>query len=192
MKLFIVIMLIFASVDAKYKKNTTIEIPDYYAKYAIKLGEDSAPIKIIQLFAIHCSSCKATHHRYFQKMKEKYIDSYKIQWIFLPYASDLDTLFWMAAQDRFSLQDQIKILDKVFEQTDHSSLKDIFTEFNLSENDLEYIFTQKNHTKLLEIAKKFQKYVNVDGTPTFYMNGNEIEDIPTLEDLEQHIQEISQ
>lgn len=191
MKYFIAIIGLVLVIEAKYKKDVTLTIPDYYTKFAIKLGDDKAPVKVIQLFAVHCSSCKATHHRYFQKMKEYYIDTNKVQWIFVPYVSDLDTLFWMAAQDCIKESDQFSVLTKILEPNEATfSLRAVLKEAKLSSSNLDYVFTPQNHTKLLEIAKKFQKRVNVDGTPTFYINGNEIEDIPTFEELENHIKEI--
>jgi protein-disulfide isomerase len=179
-------LLLVIVVKAGYKKTPTISIPSYYKKFCIKYGEDSASVKVYQLYAVHCITCRIIHEKYFPTLKSKFIDSKKIQWIFVPYAADLDTLYFMAALNYFPPEEQKNLLSQLFPpiKEKQPSLNTILKMARLLDSSYLKIFDAKNNKELLEQAAQFQKYVKTDGTPTFYINGQEIENIPTLKELE--------
>ncbi len=92
----------------------------------------------------------------------------------------------MSALKHFPCEKQKEILEKLFAPLNQQrlSLRKLLQQAGLSDPDCLHIFDAKNNSELLNLSAQFQKHVNTDGTPTFFINGQEIENIPTLKELE--------
>lgn len=171
-------------------KNQTIAIPDYYEKYTLSLGNPSAPIRVHAFFSFTCLSCLLFHQHHFPSIKQQFVDTGKVYWTFVPYVMDVDTLYVMAALA--TCKDPIKL--KIFEIIMHQAInwteddnKDriikILEACGIPKLSSQAFFEECAYELVLRDAFNFQEAVNVDGTPTLFINGQEIPGVPGAKKL---------
>ena len=143
------------------------------------IGKDSAPIKIKEYFSLTCGHCAKFHKLTLPKLKEKYIDSGKLQIEFIDYP--LDRLAVLAAALARTLPNDgyieaIDILLKKQKQWAYSNkpleeLLSISKLFGISSKNFEKIIA--NTPLMQEIINKMEKEskkFKVESTPTFIIN----------------------
>ena len=146
------------------------------------MGSKNAPIKIKEYFSLTCGHCANFHLKTLPKLKERYIDTGKVQLEFIDYP--LDRLAIIAATLARTLPTEdgyleaISILLKKQKQWAYSKkpldeLRSIAKLFGVSSKQFDEVL--KNIPLMQEIINKMEKEsknFNIESTPTFIINNN--------------------
>ena len=146
------------------------------------IGSDNAPIKIKEYFSLTCGHCANFHLKTLPQLKERYIDTGKVQLEFIDYP--LDRLAIIAATLARTLPTEdgyleaISILLKKQKQWAYSKkpldeLLSIAKLFGVSSKQFDEIL--KNIPLMQEIINKMEnesKNFNIESTPTFIINND--------------------
>ena len=146
------------------------------------MGSKNAPIKIKEYFSLTCGHCANFHLKTLPQLKERYIDTGKVQLEFIDYP--LDRLAIIAATLARTLPTEdgyleaISILLKKQKQWAYSKkpldeLRSIAKLFGVSSKKFDEIL--KNIPLMQEIINKMEKEsknFNIESTPTFIINNN--------------------
>jgi protein-disulfide isomerase len=172
--------LLAVSVFTKYSYSSQDLLSDNMRKQFI--GSKNAPIKIKEYFSLTCGHCANFHLKTLPQLKERYIDTGKVQLEFIDYP--LDRLAIIAATLARTLPTEdgyleaISILLKKQKQWAYSKkpldeLRSIAKLFGVSSKQFDEIL--KNIPLMQEIINKMEKEsknFNIESTPTFIINNN--------------------
>ena len=172
--------LLAISVFPKYSYSNQDLLSDNMRKQF--MGSKNAPIKIKEYFSLTCGHCANFHVKTLPQLKERYIDTGKVQLEFIDYP--LDRLAIIAATLARTLPTEdgyleaISILLKKQKQWAYSKkpldeLRSIAKLFGVSSKQFEEIL--KNIPLMQEIINKMEKEsknFNIESTPTFIINNN--------------------
>ena len=172
--------LLAVSVFPKYSYSNQDLLSDNMRKQF--MGSKNAPIKIKEYFSLTCGHCANFHLKTLPQLKERYIDTGKVQLEFIDYP--LDRLAIIAATLARTLPTEdgyleaISILLKKQKQWAYSKkpldeLRSIAKLFGVSSKQFDEIL--KNITLMQEIINKMEKEsknFNIESTPTFIINNN--------------------
>lgn len=165
-------------------------LPDYYKKYTFAFGDPNAPIKIHKFFSFSCASCLKFHQLHFPAIQQQFINSGKVQWILVPYVMDVDTLYVMATlsacPDDVKLHAVEKIMDTALNWNDDDNKEQIIHALkacDINDELIQSTLSDANYEIVLRDSFDFQEYIVIDGTPTLFMNGQEIPGIPGAKKL---------
>ena len=172
--------LLAVSVFPKYSYSNQDLLSDNMRKQF--MGSKNAPIKIKEYFSLTCGHCANFHVKTLPQLKERYIDTGKVQLEFIDYP--LDRLAIIAATLARTLPTEdgyleaISILLKKQKQWAYSKkpldeLRSIAKLFGVSSKKFDEIL--KNIPLMQEIINKMEKEsknFNIESTPTFIINNN--------------------
>lgn len=172
--------LLAVSVFPKYSYSNQDLLSDNMRKQF--MGSKNAPIKIKEYFSLTCGHCANFHVKTLPQLKERYIDTGKVQLEFIDYP--LDRLAIIAATLARTLPtkdgylEAISILLKKQKQWAYSKkpldeLRSIAKLFGVSSKQFDEIL--KNIPLMQEIINKMEKEsknFNIESTPTFIINNN--------------------
>ena len=172
--------LLAVSVFPKYSYSNQELLSDNMRKQF--MGSKNAPIKIKEYFSLTCGHCANFHLKTLPQLKERYIDTGKVQLEFIDYP--LDRLAIIAATLARTLPTEdgyleaISILLKKQKQWAYSKkpldeLRSIAKLFGVSSKQFDEIL--KNIPLMQEIINKMEKEsknFNIESTPTFIINNN--------------------
>lgn len=165
-------------------------LPDYYKKYTLSFGNPEAPIKIHKFFSFACPSCLMFHKHHYPVIQKQFIDTGKVYWTFVPYVMDIDTLYIMASASTCSDDLKLKIFESMMENalrwTDDDNKENIIQilkSCGVSDNLIQQTFAEAKYESVLRESFDFQEHVLIDGTPTLFINGEEIPGIPGAKKL---------
>ena len=172
--------LLAVSVFPKYSYSNQDLLGDNMRKQF--MGSKNAPIKIKEYFSLTCGHCANFHVKTLPQLKERYIDTGKVQLEFIDYP--LDRLAIIAATLARTLPTEdgyleaISILLKKQKQWAYSKkpldeLRSIAKLFGVSSKQFDEIL--KNIPLMQEIINKMEKEsknFNIESTPTFIINNN--------------------
>ena len=172
--------LLAVSVFPKYSYSNQELLSDNMRKQF--MGSKNAPIKIKEYFSLTCGHCANFHVKTLPQLKERYIDTGKVQLEFIDYP--LDRLAIIAATLARTLPTEdgyleaISILLKKQKQWAYSKkpldeLLSIAKLFGVSSKQFDEIL--KNIPLMQEIINKMEnesKNFNIESTPTFIINND--------------------
>ena len=172
--------LLALSIFPKYSYSNQDLLSDNMRKQFI--GSKNAPIKIKEYFSLTCGHCANFHVKTLPQLKERYIDTGKVQLEFIDYP--LDRLAIIAATLARTLPTEdgyleaISILLKKQKQWAYSKkpldeLRSIAKLFGVSSKQFDEILN--NIPLMQEIINKMEKEsknFNIESTPTFIINNN--------------------
>ena len=172
--------LLAVSIFPKYSYSNQELLSDNMRKQF--MGSKNAPIKIKEYFSLTCGHCANFHVKTLPQLKERYIDTGKVQLEFIDYP--LDRLAIIAATLARTLPTEdgyleaISILLKKQKQWAYSKkpldeLLSIAKLFGVSSKQFDEIL--KNIPLMQEIINKMEnesKNFNIESTPTFIINND--------------------
>ena len=144
------------------------------------LGSDEAPIKIKEYFSLTCGHCAKFHKNTLPKLKNKYIDTGKVQLEFVDYPLDrLAVIAAALARTLPSNEGYVKAIDILLQKQKQwayskkplEELYSIAKLFGVSSKKFDEI--TKNMPLMQEIINKMEKEsksFNIESTPTFIIN----------------------
>ncbi len=146
------------------------------------LGADDAPVTIIEYASLTCGHCGQFHVTTFKKLKDTYVDTGKVRWIFREFPTapaDRAIAGFMLArcvsEDRY-----FGFLDVLFKQQERwvtapNAYEELRTIAKLTGmNDETFEACLKDQTemdRIVQVTEDAQRRYDVDSTPSFVING---------------------
>ena len=159
------------------------------------MGAENAPVTIIEYASMTCPHCAQFQARTFPKLKERYIDTGKVRFIFRefpldPLAAGAFMLARCADKDKF-----FPIIDLLFStQRDWVVPNPLQPLLNVAK---QAGYTEETFNSCLKnqqvldgiqnVRDRAAKVLNVESTPTFFVNGKRVLGDVSIEDLEKEM-----
>lgn len=150
---------------------STVETP-----IDVCFGKEDAPLTIVEYSALNCPHCAHFHKTVFPKLKEKYIDTGQVKLIFRHFPIDHKAFTAALVIASIPTDRRIKFLNEVFENQDKYFGQD--SDLKLSQlagiKEVEFkacIANQELQNQVLNQRLTAEKNYQVDGAPTFFLEG---------------------
>lgn len=216
-RIFVFFMSVFFAATASFAAAGGDEKPANFLDQDMVIGDENAPIEIIEYASLTCSHCAAFHADVLPKLKEKYVKTGKVKIIFrhflLNYVDlEASIVARCAADKKFfpMLGLMFKRQDSWFQPAKYNEFKSeygekaagkMFSDFTQGEVDKiarmagiskaradECRADTKIREYLLEAHNVGKEKYKVQGTPAIYVNGEAVE-ANTFEAVEKAIED---
>ena len=162
------------------------------------LGSDKAPVTIVEYASMTCPHCAAFTMNVFPKLKEEYIDTGKVKFIFREFPLDIKAAAGSMLARCIAKSDSAKyfaVVDLLFKQQADwvmhdtaDALKRIGRQAGLSDDAVNACLKDQ---KLLDGISATQEYASttlkVNSTPSFFVNGTMVKGETSIEAFEKLI-----
>jgi protein-disulfide isomerase len=159
------------------------------------IGAENAPVTIVEYASMTCPHCAQFQAKTFPKLKERYIDTGKVRFIFRefpldPLAAGAFMLARCADKDKY-----FAVIDLLFgTQRDWVVPNPLQPLLNVAKqagyNEETFNTCLKNQQVLdgiQNVRDRAAKVLNVESTPTFFVNGKRVVGDVSIEDLEKEM-----
>ncbi|MDP1731564.1 MAG: DsbA family protein [Devosia sp.] len=160
------------------------------------LGSADAKVTVIEYASPTCPHCATFHNNVYPQFKTDYIDTGKVKFILRPFVRNvLDAVVFMlaeaAGEDQhhavietyFRTQDQWATSD-----TPRNAILEIAKQLGFTEQTFDAALTNQELFAAMEtMRQQALDEFNLEGTPTFYINGKQLTGDKTLEQLKAEI-----
>ncbi len=153
----------------------------------------AAKVNVVELSSFECGGCIGFHTVDFPVLKKKFIDTGKVNWVTIPYPIGGNTIKVLKLLDYVPQSKQQDFVDSVLtfivfwdEKELDSRLIDMALKHgakNVSAN----IFSPEEMKKLGPYVTELIEKADLNSTPTFYVNGAEVEGFVTADTLKQYL-----
>ncbi|HVW92869.1 MAG TPA: thioredoxin domain-containing protein [Devosia sp.] len=160
------------------------------------LGNKDSKVTMIEYGSATCPHCGRFHHDVYPLLKQKYIDTNKIAFIFRPFALNVfDVVVFMLAEiagpDHY-----YNVIDTFYDNQDKwvqsdkpkDAIEAIALQLGFTDDSFNQALTNQDLPKAIQAQR--DQAVNdfkVSGTPTFYINGKQMVGEQTIDDLSKTI-----
>ena len=158
------------------------------------LGDEKAPVTIVEYASMTCPHCAAFHETTYPELKKKYIDTGKVRFIFREFPLDqLALAAFMLARcagpDKyFPMIEVLFQQQKVWvTQRPLQPLLAIAKQAGMSEQAFNECLQDKKMMEGIEDVRQRAIKLNVQSTPTFFINGKQMPPGFSLEAFEKHM-----
>ena len=151
------------------------------------LGNADAPHEIIEYASLSCPHCAAFHNEVLPEIKTRFIDTGQVRLVFRDFPLDRPALTGSMLAHCQPDEHYFPVLDQLFAhqsrwataEAPKDVLKSLFLQFGISADDVDACFadTDANRARLDRILKTRmdgQDRMDVDSTPTFFVNGSKV------------------
>jgi protein-disulfide isomerase len=147
------------------------------------IGNKNAKVVMIEYSSLSCPHCKDFHANIFKKIKEEYIDTGKVLYVYRSFPTNRSALAGSKLCQCVGKGDFFKMLATLFETqtswaySNHytASLLNIAKLGGMSEAKFKECQEDKKlEETILKVAMDASNKLRIEGTPTFYINGDEI------------------
>jgi protein-disulfide isomerase len=148
------------------------------------LGPAEAKVTIVEYAAATCPHCAAFNKDVFPKIKSEFIDTGKIRYVFREFPLNIKDLACAMLSRRIAGEDSAKyfaVVDIMFRQQDQlvektsDTLRLIGRQAGLTTQAVEDCLKDQTMQDKISSGQKYAEDVlKVEGTPTFFINGDEI------------------
>jgi protein-disulfide isomerase len=165
------------------------------------LGATGAPVTIVEYASMTCPHCAHFNETVFPKIKSEYIDTGKLRYIFREFPLDdialaASTMARCVAKDDapkyFALVDILFKQQKDLVGTPLATINRIGKQAGFSEQAIKACVDDDPSTK--QKVNADLKYANeklgIDGTPTFFINGERFRGAPVFEEFDKRIKSL--
>jgi protein-disulfide isomerase len=161
----------------------------------MSLGDEKAPVTIIEYASMTCQHCANFHETTYPELKKKYIDTGKVRFIFREFpleqlAAAASMLARCGGKERF-----FPMVETLFQQQRTwavqrplQPLMAIGKQAGLSEAGFnECLKNQQVLDGIEDVRKRAAEKLNVQSTPTFFVNGKQLRGSATLAEFEKEM-----
>lgn len=155
------------------------------------LGNENAPVKVIEYASLSCSHCMRSHTQTFPQLKEQYIDTGKIAYIFRHFPFNEPALrgamLTECSGDRFF--SYLKVLFNsqpqwAYDSDFLASLRSIAKVGGMGEEAFDTCMADKElENRLIAGIQWAASGLQVQSTPTIFVNGNKFDGFQSIEQL---------
>ena len=151
------------------------------------LGNADAPHEIIEYASLSCPHCAAFHNEVLPEIKTRFIDTGQVRLVFRDFPLDRPALTGSMLAHCQPDEHYFPVLDQLFAhqsrwataEAPKDVLKSLFLQFGISADDVDACFadTDANRARLDRILKTRmdgQDRMDVNSTPTFFVNGSKV------------------
>ena len=168
----------------------------------IVLGANEAPVKIKIFSSLTCPHCADFHLNVVPEIKEKYIDSGKVQLIFIDFPLDQSALNASKLLHCLEQKKQITFLDNIYENQSqwtsgsdlnevNNNLKEIVKILGINSTEFDKCLNNEviEDKILSDRINGHQKY-SISSTPTIIINEKKLEGSATFENIKKKIEKL--
>ena len=179
-----------APVLAQEAQTTEEQMPEGKILPDIVLGDENAPVTVIEYASFTCSHCQAFHEENFPKLKAEYIDTGKVKFIQRDVYFDAVGL-WAGILARCGGDDKYyAVSDMIFDEQKTwlsaktgeeiaANLRKIGSKAGMSAEQMDACWNDQQ--KVADLVATFQKNATgdgIEGTPTFIIGGDKVQNQP--------------
>lgn len=164
--------------------------------YCISYGNENAPIKIIEFFSFQCPYCIKLFKDEFETIKQKLIDTGKVNFVFHPVPQDLPTVQALICLEKLEEQEKRLFLEVLFEEAVPSD-PELMSKLMMTAMDVfkkpipqldDHDFIQEN--KVFGEVYNFLKQEKILAVPTVEINGRlYASDVPDYQFIKSFIED---
>ena len=168
----------------------------------IVLGADEAPVKIKIFSSLTCPHCASFHINVVSKIKKKYVDSGKVQLIFIDFPLDQIALNASILLHCLNQEKQMTFLDNLYENQSewasgsdlneiNNNLKEIVKILGISSDQFDKCLNNEIITDkiLSDRINAHQKY-SINSTPTIIINEKKFEGSVSFKNIKKKIEKL--
>ena len=191
------ILLIYLIISLKSFADNTKALNDL-----IVLGANEAPVKIKIFSSLTCPHCADFHLNVVPEIKEKYIDSGKVQLIFIDFPLDQIALNASKLLHCLEQKKQITFLDNIYENQSqwasgsdlnevNNNLKEIVKILGINSTEFDKCLNNEviEDKILSDRINGHQKY-SINSTPTIIINEKKLKGSATFENIKKKIEKL--
>jgi len=188
--LFLVIIFIAFSTELKAQD------------YSIVLGKNNAPVKIKIFSSLTCPYCANFHTEVIPEIKKNYVDSGKVQLIFIDFPLDQSAFNASKLLHCCDKTKQMTLLDSIYENQEkwtagsnisdiNNNLKKIAENLGINSNDFNKCLNNDIIAdKILNDRIDGQKKYSISSTPTIIINEKKLEDTVNFKNIKKRIEKL--
>jgi protein-disulfide isomerase len=180
------------------KTPTAAQIAQPHPLGDIVLGKADAPVTIIEYASMTCSHCANFANTTLPKLKELYVDTGKVRFIFREFPLDAASMAASVVARCAGKDDKAKtyaMIEALFAQQDKWAFKDqllnlqaLAKQFGMGEKAFEACFDEETTFKAIRTdAMRASEELGVNSTPTLFINGTAYPGAHSIEQLEKII-----
>ena len=168
----------------------------------IVLGKDSAPVKIKVFSSLTCPHCANLHISVISKIEKKYVNSNKVQLIFIDFPLDQASFNASKILHCIDQKKQMDFLNIIYERQDiwtegtkieeiNGNLNSIVKSLGISSFDINTCLNNEAIAdKILNGRINGHKKYSINATPTIIINEKKFEGSVTFENIEKKIEKL--
>ncbi|MET1414028.1 DsbA family protein [Roseibium sp. HPY-6] len=144
------------------------------------LGDENAPVTVVEYASMTCGHCANFHNRTWKPLKEQYVDTGKVRFVFREFPLDpVSAAAFMLARCA-PAENYFEIVDTMFENqrawafTDnpYNSLLDFSKQIGFTQESFEECLTNQGLLDAVNAVRdRAANEFGVNSTPTFFING---------------------
>ena len=165
------------------------------------IGDENAPITIIEYASMSCSHCANFHTNTLPELKKEYIDTGKVRMVFRDYPFNYPALLGsmmlrcIPSEVRYNYMNALYELQTTWVDKDpkvtKKELYKIMQSGGMTKDEFNSCYTNlDNENLILEGVMTAQKEFNIKSTPSFVVNGNILEGNKNIKEFRQIIDKI--
>ncbi len=165
------------------------------------IGDENAPITIIEYASMSCSHCANFHTITRPELKKEYIDTGKVRMVFRDYPFNYPALLGsmmmrcIPSDVRYDYMNALYELQTTWVDKDpkvsKKELYKIMQSGGMTKDEFDSCYTNlDNENLILEGVMAAQKEFNIKSTPSFVVNGNIVEGNKNIKEFRQIIDKI--
>jgi protein-disulfide isomerase len=160
------------------------------------IGKPGAPVTIIEYVSLGCPICSAFHKEVFPKLKKTYIDSGKVVFIYREFPIGKPSQAAAAAARCVPAKDYFRISERLMANqgkwTGQEILADalykLVQDTGVKRDAFDTCLANQPINDGLMWVKQRGRKLGVQGTPTFFINGQKIRGVLTFEEMQKLIE----
>jgi protein-disulfide isomerase len=158
------------------------------------LGDEKAPVTIIEYASMTCPHCAAFHATTFPELKKRYIDTGKVRFIFREFPLDQLALAGFLLARCAGPDKYFPMIDTLFQkqkewviQKPLGPLMAIAKQAGMSETAFNECLQNQKLVDGIEDVRQRAMKLKVESTPSFFVNGKPLRGAFSIEDFEKAI-----
>ena len=181
-----------------FAQGVTVDTDELYAPGSLgerALGAADAPVTIVEYASMSCPHCAAFNEAVFEPLKTKYVDSGKVRFLFREFPHNNPAyppamVARCAPEGRF-----FEVVDAYFDSQEEwlssadimQAIRGIAKEHGFTDQSFDACVSNQALFEALQQERDRGAGFGVQGTPTFFINGTKLGDVPSLANMEQAI-----
>jgi len=194
--LFALLFLAVRDPEAQ-QRQTLAEYCDQNEENCVVLGSGDAPVTLVEVSDFGCPHCRDFHQEKAIPLKEEYVDTGQVKWIFLPYALRAETV--PAANAALCAAEQDKYFEFAEALFNHSTETNLIREGFLSAAEKAGLVIEPfvacledgRYNSTIGANQQAARTARVSGTPTFFVNDQIVSGNIPLEEFERIFNQFS-